>query len=259
MTFTLDPQVAAVLAAAVEQNGPPPAPPVGDVAGRRVALDAMLEYFNNQAQPGRARSTSPTTVSSRPTGPRCSRGGTGSRRAKQGGGAVLARRRDDRRLGTDLRRAGLPVRGPHRRPDAVPGVPARTRAPPSHAGRGRLRRSGLARRPRGRARHRPRPHRGHGRQRRRRARRRRRHPRAATGKARPWRGSCSSTRCSTTGRRRPTPTSRHSPGGPTTTTPRAGTPLLGTGHEHRVVDPPAAPGRLKDAAPAACLHRGGAA
>ena len=51
MTFTLDAQVAAVLAAAIEQNGPPPAPPAGDVAGRRVALDAMLEYFNNQVQP----------------------------------------------------------------------------------------------------------------------------------------------------------------------------------------------------------------
>jgi hypothetical protein len=41
MTFTLDAQVAAVLAAAIEQNGPPPAPPVGDVASRRVALDAI--------------------------------------------------------------------------------------------------------------------------------------------------------------------------------------------------------------------------
>ena len=51
MTSTLDAQVASVLAAATEQNGPPPAPPVGDVASRRVALDAMLEYFNNQAQP----------------------------------------------------------------------------------------------------------------------------------------------------------------------------------------------------------------
>jgi acetyl esterase/lipase len=51
MTFMLDAQVAAALAAAFEQNGPPPAPPVGDVAGRRVALDAMLGYFNNQAQP----------------------------------------------------------------------------------------------------------------------------------------------------------------------------------------------------------------
>ena len=51
MTFTPDAQVAAVLAAAIEQNGPPPAPPVGDVASRRVALDAMLGYFNNQAQP----------------------------------------------------------------------------------------------------------------------------------------------------------------------------------------------------------------
>jgi len=51
MTFTLDAQVAAVLAAAFEQNGPPPAPPTGDVAGRRLALDAMLRYFNNEAQP----------------------------------------------------------------------------------------------------------------------------------------------------------------------------------------------------------------
>jgi hypothetical protein len=51
MTFTLDAQVAAVLAAAFERSGLPPAPPVGDVASRRVALDAMLGYFNNEAQP----------------------------------------------------------------------------------------------------------------------------------------------------------------------------------------------------------------
>ena len=51
MTFTLDAQVAAVLAAAFERSCPPPSPPVGDVASRRVALDAMLGYFNNQAQP----------------------------------------------------------------------------------------------------------------------------------------------------------------------------------------------------------------
>ena len=51
MTFTLDAQVAAVLAAAFERSGPPPALPVGDVASRRVALDAMLGYFNNEAQP----------------------------------------------------------------------------------------------------------------------------------------------------------------------------------------------------------------
>src|ERR1700722_8821959 len=50
MTFTPDAQVAAVLAAAIEQNGPPPALRVGDVASRRVALDAMLGYFNNEAQ-----------------------------------------------------------------------------------------------------------------------------------------------------------------------------------------------------------------
>jgi acetyl esterase/lipase len=51
MTFTLDTEVAAVLQAALEKNGPPPAPPAGDVQTRRVTLDAMLEYFNNQAQP----------------------------------------------------------------------------------------------------------------------------------------------------------------------------------------------------------------
>jgi len=51
MTFTLDAQVAAVLAAAIERSGPPPAPPAGDVASRRIALDAMLDYFNNEAQP----------------------------------------------------------------------------------------------------------------------------------------------------------------------------------------------------------------
>jgi len=50
MTFTLNAEVAAVLAAATEQNGPPPAPPVGDVASRRVALDAMLGYFNNHGE-----------------------------------------------------------------------------------------------------------------------------------------------------------------------------------------------------------------
>ena len=51
MTFTMDAEVAAVLEAALEKNGPPPMPPVGDVQTRRVTLDAMLGYFNNQAQP----------------------------------------------------------------------------------------------------------------------------------------------------------------------------------------------------------------
>src|ERR1700748_2495941 len=50
MPFTLDPQVAKVLSEAMEKNGPPPSPPPGDVEGRRVALDAMLDYFNNHAQ-----------------------------------------------------------------------------------------------------------------------------------------------------------------------------------------------------------------
>jgi acetyl esterase/lipase len=43
--------VARVLQAALEKNGPPPAPPAGDVRTRRVTLDPMLEYFNNEAQP----------------------------------------------------------------------------------------------------------------------------------------------------------------------------------------------------------------
>jgi acetyl esterase/lipase len=51
MSFTLDAQVAEVLAAAIERSGLPPAPPVGDVASCRSALDVMLEYFNNEAQP----------------------------------------------------------------------------------------------------------------------------------------------------------------------------------------------------------------
>jgi acetyl esterase/lipase len=51
LTFTMDAEVAAVLEAALEKNGPPPASPIGDVQTRRVTLDAMLEYFNNVAQP----------------------------------------------------------------------------------------------------------------------------------------------------------------------------------------------------------------
>src|SRR5580693_8882223 len=51
MTFSLDPEVAAALQAALEKNGPPATPPAGDVQTRRGALDAMLDYFNNRAQP----------------------------------------------------------------------------------------------------------------------------------------------------------------------------------------------------------------
>jgi acetyl esterase/lipase len=51
LTFTMDAEVAAVLQAALEKNGPPPTPQIGDVQTRRVTLDAMLEHFNNQAQP----------------------------------------------------------------------------------------------------------------------------------------------------------------------------------------------------------------
>jgi acetyl esterase/lipase len=52
MSFTLDPEVAAALAAMAEQSGPVPAPPpIGDVASRRVGLNAMLAWANNEAQP----------------------------------------------------------------------------------------------------------------------------------------------------------------------------------------------------------------
>jgi acetyl esterase/lipase len=50
VTFAIDPEVGAVLVAASEANGPPPMPAVGDVEGRRAALNPMLDYFNNQAQ-----------------------------------------------------------------------------------------------------------------------------------------------------------------------------------------------------------------
>jgi acetyl esterase/lipase len=50
VTFAMDPDVGAVLAAAVESSGPPPRPPVGDVDGRRAALNPMLDHFNNQVQ-----------------------------------------------------------------------------------------------------------------------------------------------------------------------------------------------------------------
>jgi acetyl esterase/lipase len=51
MTFQLDLEVGAVLAKLGESGPMPPPPPVGDVDGRRVALNAMLEQANNLAQP----------------------------------------------------------------------------------------------------------------------------------------------------------------------------------------------------------------
>ena len=52
MSFELDPEVAATLEAMAEQSGPlPPPPPVGDIEGRRSALNAMLAWANNVAQP----------------------------------------------------------------------------------------------------------------------------------------------------------------------------------------------------------------
>jgi len=52
VSLTLDPEVAATLQAMAEQNGPLPAPPpVGDVESRRGALNAMLAWANNEAQP----------------------------------------------------------------------------------------------------------------------------------------------------------------------------------------------------------------
>jgi hypothetical protein len=52
LSFELDQQVAAALAAIAEQSGPlPPPPPVGDIETRRNALNAMLAWANNTAQP----------------------------------------------------------------------------------------------------------------------------------------------------------------------------------------------------------------
>jgi hypothetical protein len=46
----LDPEVAATLKSIADHRGPPP-PPVGDIESRRSALDAMLAWANNTAQP----------------------------------------------------------------------------------------------------------------------------------------------------------------------------------------------------------------
>ena len=51
MTFTVDAEVAAVLQAALEKDGPPPTPPVGDVQTRRVTLNAMLGVLQQSGQP----------------------------------------------------------------------------------------------------------------------------------------------------------------------------------------------------------------
>ena len=52
MSFELDPEVAAALAAIAEQSGPLPSPPpVGDIESRRSTLDAVLAWANNTAQP----------------------------------------------------------------------------------------------------------------------------------------------------------------------------------------------------------------
>ena len=52
MSFSLDPDVAASLAAVAEQSGPLPSPPpIGEIDGRRIALNAMLTWANNTAQP----------------------------------------------------------------------------------------------------------------------------------------------------------------------------------------------------------------
>jgi acetyl esterase/lipase len=52
MTFALDPEVAATLAAIADQSGPMPTPPpVDDVESRRAGLNLMLNQANNTAQP----------------------------------------------------------------------------------------------------------------------------------------------------------------------------------------------------------------
>jgi len=48
MTFTLDAQVAAVLGAAIEKNGLPPALPAGDVASRRQDTSTRLATTTNE-------------------------------------------------------------------------------------------------------------------------------------------------------------------------------------------------------------------
>jgi hypothetical protein len=45
----LDPEVAATLKSIADQSGP--LPPVGDIESRRSALNAMLAWANNTAQP----------------------------------------------------------------------------------------------------------------------------------------------------------------------------------------------------------------
>jgi acetyl esterase/lipase len=52
LSFSLDPDVATTLAAVAEQSGPlPPPPPIGEIDSRRIALNAMLTWANNTAQP----------------------------------------------------------------------------------------------------------------------------------------------------------------------------------------------------------------
>jgi acetyl esterase/lipase len=51
MTFEIDPQVGAALAAMSNGEALPPPPPAGDVQARRLMLNAMLEHANNVSQP----------------------------------------------------------------------------------------------------------------------------------------------------------------------------------------------------------------
>ncbi|HEY1635396.1 MAG TPA: alpha/beta hydrolase [Acidimicrobiales bacterium] len=52
MSLELDPEVAATLKSIADHRGPPPPPPpVGDIENRRSALNAMLAWANNTAQP----------------------------------------------------------------------------------------------------------------------------------------------------------------------------------------------------------------
>jgi acetyl esterase/lipase len=120
-------EVAAVLAAATERSGPPPTPPVGDVASRRVALDAMLEYFNNQAQPVASKVDISDHSVIAPDGAtllaRWYRLPSSENNAAvlylHGGGMIVG-------SVPIFDGAGLTVCDPYRRPDALPGVPART-------------------------------------------------------------------------------------------------------------------------------------
>jgi hypothetical protein len=63
MTFQIDPQVGAALAAMSDGAALPPPPPAGDVHARRLMLNALLEYANKVSQPPAPEVERPITTS----------------------------------------------------------------------------------------------------------------------------------------------------------------------------------------------------